>query len=376
MIEVGSAEAAQRRRVAIVGGGTAGHVYPALAIAAAYQQAVPEVDLLFIGTPGGFEARLVPQRGYRIALVPGAPLYGVSLAGKLRAAVELVRGVTAARRLLRVHGTQLVIGLGGYASAGTLLAARSLGVRTVIHEANVLPGLTNRRLGRMVDRVYLGFDAATGVFPSGRCLVTGNPVRLEIAALSREPRSPPPGTGRPRHVLVTGGSQGARFLNQRVPDLLRRVAERGVAIEVQHQLGEAESEPVAAVYTRARVGACVTRYIDDMAAAYRWADFAVTRAGAMTIAELAVAGLPALLVPLPTASDDHQTANARAFADAGGGWCVRESEWNADVLAQRIAAVLSDADAWAATSRAAGRLAAPDAARAIVADCEAMVQGQ
>src|SRR5712692_3331133 len=223
--------------IAVVGDGTAGHVYPALAIADAYRQFCDTADLLFIGAPDGFAARLAPSHGYRVALVPSGPLFGVGVAGKLRTLWRLGVGVRQARRVLRAAETKLVIGVGGYASAAALLAAKSLRLATAIYEANTVPGLTNALLGRFVDRIYLGFAAAGWGFPADRTLVTGNPVRPRILAVGGKERIAPHGTGRPVHILVTGGSLGAPFLNQQVPDLLARVAARGLSIEVRHQVG-------------------------------------------------------------------------------------------------------------------------------------------
>jgi UDP-N-acetylglucosamine--N-acetylmuramyl-(pentapeptide) pyrophosphoryl-undecaprenol N-acetylglucosamine transferase len=331
--------------------------------------------VLFLGTRAGYEGRLVPQHGYRLELVAGAPLYGVNLAGKLRAAAGVFAGAARAHRLFKRHGTELVIGFGGYTSAGPLLAARLLGISTAIHEANVLPGLTNKWLSRWVDRVYLGFESAARELAPARCRVTGNPVRAQITALSREPRQPPRPAERRTHILVIGGSQGARFFNQQAPGLLRCLAAHQIEVDVRHQVGETDRDPVAAAYAGSGIGARVEQYFDDIADCYRWADFALARAGAMTIAELAVAGLPALLVPLPSAADDHQTPNASAWASAAGGWWVSETEWQAEALAARIAARLRDSADWTAASERLRRWAATDAAARIVSDCEALLLG-
>lgn len=364
------------RRIAVVGDGTAGHVYPALAIAEAYTHCSDAVDLLFIGTPRNFASRLVPPAGYRLALVEGGPLFGVGLVGKTHTAWRLSRGVVQARRVLRAFGTRLVIGVGGYASAAAILAAKSLGLFTAIYEANAVPGLTNRLLGRFVDRVYLGFAAAGWAFPADRQLVTGNPLRPAIAALAEEERKAPHSERRPLHLLVTGGSLGATFLNQRVPDLLQKVSEHGLSFEVRHQVGDFAVEPVQAAYARARIAAVVSSYIDNMVEAYRWADLAIARAGAGTIAELAVSGLPAILVPLPHAPGDHQVANAQAFAATGGGWSVEEKDWRTEALIDRLTSILRDEMTWTAASHRARQFATPHAAHMIVADCETLLSSQ
>jgi UDP-N-acetylglucosamine--N-acetylmuramyl-(pentapeptide) pyrophosphoryl-undecaprenol N-acetylglucosamine transferase len=260
-----SSEPGEQRRLTIVGGGTAGHVYPALTIADTYRRTFDSVDVLFIGTPEGCEARLVPAHGYRFTMVQGSPWFGAGVGGRLHATRTLVVGIAQARHLLRAQGAKLVIGLGGYASAGVLLAARSLGLRTVIHEANIVPGLANKLLGRLADRVYLGFKAATWAFPPDRTLVTGNPVRPEIAAVGDEKRRATCSVRQPVRILVMGGSQGAPFLNRHVPDLLRQVAGHGLALAVRHQVGDDDPQPVRAQYAHAQIAAAVMPYIEDMA---------------------------------------------------------------------------------------------------------------
>jgi UDP-N-acetylglucosamine--N-acetylmuramyl-(pentapeptide) pyrophosphoryl-undecaprenol N-acetylglucosamine transferase len=278
-----------------------------------------------------------------------------------------------ARHLLKQHGAQLVISLGGYTSAGVVLAARSLGLPTVIHEANIVPGLANRLLGRFVQRVYLGFAAAGWAFSPQHTQITGNPIRAEIAQLGSEKRSAPSQAKRRAHILVTGGSQGSPFLNQQVPALLRAVADHGIALEVWHQAGDERCEPIQTAYAHLGLPARVVSYIPDMAEAYGWADFALTCAGALTLSELALVGLPALFVPLAVTAGDHQTQNALAMTEAGAGWWVAEAHWNQEALARRMATLLGDADAWAHASAGMRRLAIPDAAQRVVADCEALL---
>ena len=363
-------------RVAVVGDGTAGHVYPALAIADAYKQACDTADLLFIGIPDNFAARLAPTHGYRLALVQGGPLFGVGLVGKLSTLWRLGIGIQQARQIIRAAQLRLVIGVGGYASAPALLAAKSLGLSTAIYEANTVPGLTNRLLGHTVDRVYLGFAAASRAFPEGRTLVTGNPLRPQILAVGSETRMPPHGANRPIRILVTGGSLGAPFLNYQVPELLRQVTARGLALTVQHQAGGTDPTLIHRAYAHAGIPAVVMPYFDDIAAAYRWADFAITRAGAGTIAELAISSLPALLVPLPHGPGNHQVTNALAFVGAGGGWCVEEKDWHREALTEQLVRIFTDAAVWTTVSQRARQFATPYAAHAIVTDCETLMLGR
>ena len=363
--------AAAVHTVVLAGGGTGGHVTPALALADAFVRAGARV--LFIGTPQGLEATLVPKRGYAIELVAGSRLVGGGIGAKLRGLRDLARGILTARAILRRMNPSLVLGVGGYASGAALLAARTLGIPTAIHESNAVPGLTNRVLGQLVDRIYLGFGAAADAFDRERTLVSGNPVRSEIAAVSlgRAPRG-----RRPAHVLIVGGSQGSEFLNERVPCLLSRIAEAGIALEVRHQVGKLSADPVQARYAALGMQARIDTFIDDMASAYAWADFAITRSGSGTVAELAAAALPALLVPFPHAAGDHQAANAQAFADAGAGWWQRQESWDESAMAARIGGLLADDTVWGQASDAAGRLGATDASLAIVEDCANWMEGR
>ena len=367
---------ATQRRIAIAAGGTAGHVYPALALADTYRRIFPETELLFIGTVSGFESRLIPARGYRLEIISGGPLLGEGVGGKIRSLARLLVGTAQARRLFKDGKIKLVIGFGGYASAGAVLAALSLGLRTAIHEANVVPGLTNRWLGHLVDRIYLASERTQSAFPKSRTMVTGNPVRQEIVAVGeqRKTRSDPAGSR--MRILITGGSGGSGFLNRSVPALLPKIAAHGFTLEVLHQAGEVSLEPIRSTYGRAGISASVMNYIDDMAEAYAWADLAICSAGSQTISELRVCNLPALLVPRATAAADHQVANAVAFAEAGEGLWGLEEEWEVDSLASKIAFFFRSYESRKHASNPAKLPIELDAAEKLVVDCEATMQGR
>jgi UDP-N-acetylglucosamine--N-acetylmuramyl-(pentapeptide) pyrophosphoryl-undecaprenol N-acetylglucosamine transferase len=370
-------EPSQSRRIAIVAGGTAGHVYPALALGQAYQRSFDQVDLLYIGTAQGWESKLVPQAGHRFEEVSASPLFGVGAVAKVAAFWRVLLATVQARRILKANQTKLVIGFGGYASAGAILAGRSLGLGTAVHEANIIPGLTNRYLGRIVDRVYLGFEVSRSVFAKQKTLVSGNPVRPEVAlACRKHARASMRKDQRSVHVLVTGGSAGSPFLNSHVPELMAKIGRYGPKVEVWHQAGRFDIEPVRRRYQNLGVPVTLSSFIDDMAEAYAWADFVVACSGSGTLAELAAVGLPALLVPMGQVASDHQAANAAAFVASSGGIWVREEEWRADELAGRIARLLCDPDALRKESEGSQRLAKPDAAQAIIADCETMMTGR
>lgn len=350
--------------VVLAGGGTGGHVVPALALADAFKAAGSPV--VFVGTAHGYETRMVPKRGYTLHTVQGSRLVGGGMLSKLRGLRALWRGVREARALFRQLQPKLVVGVGGYASGAALLAARSMGIACAIHESNAVPGLTNKVLGLVVHRVYLGFSAARNAFSASKTLVSGNPVRAEIAAVSatRAYRG-----DRPARVLVVGGSQGSEFLNQHVPKMLGKVRQAGMALEIRHQVGKLAPAPVQAAYAECGLEASVEGFIDDMAGAYAWADFAVTRAGSGTVAELAAAALPALLVPFPYAAGDHQAANAQAYCKPGSGAWVRQTAWRSDEVAHMATTLFGSELAWTKCVTAARAMALPDAAGTVVRDC-------
>jgi UDP-N-acetylglucosamine--N-acetylmuramyl-(pentapeptide) pyrophosphoryl-undecaprenol N-acetylglucosamine transferase len=354
---------------------TAGHVLPALAVGDAYRRLVGEVEVLFLGPAEGPAARLAERAGYCLEILPGFPLARASPVGKLAAVGGAAAAMRRARGLLGARRARLVIGFGGWATGGALVAARALGLGTAIVEPNVVPGLANRLLGPFVDRVYVSWTETRRRFHTGRALVTGTPVRVDLAAHAVVTQVPPAG-GRARRILVMSGSRGEAFLARHVPGLLEEVRARGISLDVWHQAGVEDREALGNAYRRAEVPARVTPFIDDMVEAYGWADFVIARAGASTLAELAVAGLPSLLVPLTDAAGDHQSANAEAFAGAGAAWRVRETDWDARTLGPRLAQLLADDHQWSALSAAARRLAAPDAADRIVSDCEVMMRGR
>jgi UDP-N-acetylglucosamine--N-acetylmuramyl-(pentapeptide) pyrophosphoryl-undecaprenol N-acetylglucosamine transferase len=350
-------------------------VYPALAVADAFRAAFPDVQVRFAGTTDGPAGRLLASRGWPLDPVVSAPFGNVRTVGRLAALPRIVAGTAQARRLLVASGSRLVLGLGGYASGPVLLAGRSLGLRLAIHEANAVPGIANRLLAPVVNRIYLGSAGVASAFSARRRLVTGHPVRADIAELGSVPRMPPE-RDRAVRVLVMSGTRSAEFLAARVPEMLAAVERRGPVIEVLHQSGDFAPNELAHTYRRVGVKATVVPYLDDIASAFRAADLLIAPSGAGIVAEAAVAGVPALYVALGDAAGDHQTANALAAAAAGAGLAVRESEWQGETLDARVAGVLADGRAWTAMSMAARRLAVPNAAERIVVDCEALMLGR
>jgi len=359
-----------RRRIALAAGGTGGHVYPAVAVAEAFAARCEPAEVFFIGSHAGVEAGVVAHTPYPFYAIAAAPVFGVGVRGQAHMLRSLAAGIVQGRRLLMRQRPDAVIGFGGYVCAGSLIAARSLRIPTALHEANAVPGLANQLLARVVDRVYLGMRAAwqprTAVF-------TGNPVRAQVRHAAAATRRPPDGS-RPYRILVIGGSLGSPFLNRHAPDLLQRLQLAGMRVEVRHQTGPTDAVLVDERYGAAGIAHLVTPYIDDVAEAYMWADVALTTAGAATLAELSLTGLPGVLVPLSHAARDHQTENAVAFGNATAAPWMRESDWNLDDLSQRITGLLGDRERWIAASRTVAAAAVSDAAERLAADCIAMVE--
>ena len=312
--------------VMIMAGGTGGHVYPALAVA--HELKARGHDVFWMGAPDSFESRVVPGHGYAIEYVRVSGLRGKGVLKLLLAPLLIARAMLEAWAVLRRRAPAVVLGMGGFAAGPGGLVARLWGTPLVIHEQNAAAGLTNRGLARFADRVLEAFPHTL----AGAATV-GNPVRAAIQSLPA-PHARFAGREGPLHVLVVGGSQGARALNERVPRALALLppAQRP---EVRHQAGRT-LEVAQAAYREAGVDATVDAFIDDMAGAYAWADLVVCRAGASTVAELAAAGVAAVLVPFPAAVDDHQTRNAEYLVRAGAAVLVQER----DLTEQKLVGLL------------------------------------
>lgn len=346
-------------RVVIAGGGTGGHVIPALAVADQLRIDDPAGDVLFVGAEGGLEARLVPARGYELKTLSVGRLKGTRFVARLETLVGLPAAVVRARAILKDFDPQVVVGVGGYASA-PLVAAASLGrLPVVLLEQNAIPGITNRALAHLANRVVVSFAGSAASFPRNRAVHLGNPLPPALVASLRE-RSTSRGG---RCLLVLGGSQGAHRVNQLVTEAVVGLRERITDLRVIHQTGETDRDWVDRHYAAVGIEARVEAFIDDTASAYGEADVVIGRAGATTLAELAVAGLPALLIPYPHAADDHQVANARFFVDSGGALMESQDEATAERLGSLVGDLLRDEQRLTAMGQAMGRQGRPDAAR-------------
>ncbi|MDR9454706.1 MAG: undecaprenyldiphospho-muramoylpentapeptide beta-N-acetylglucosaminyltransferase [Spiribacter sp.] len=349
--------------VMIVAGGTGGHVFPALAVARELERRGTPV--IWLGTPGGLEARVVPEAGIAMETTTVRGLRGNGLRGWLMAPWMILLAVLQCRAVIRRHQPRSMLGMGGYVTGPAGLAARWLGCPLVIHEQNAIAGLTNRLLARLASRVLTGLEAEFSHHVAAE--FTGNPVREAIAALPAPTTRYAERQG-PMRLLVMGGSLGALTLNRIVPAALARLP-GDQRPEVRHQAGPRTLETARQAYADARVEATVSAFIDDMAEAYGWCDLVICRAGALTVSELATAGVPAILVPYPHAVDDHQSANARRLVEAGGAELIADDQLEADRLAVRLERLLSDRRVLAHMGEAAGAFGRPDAATRVADVC-------
>lgn len=305
----------QHNRIVIMAGGTGGHIFPGIAVAQYLQH--QGWDIHWLGTPDHMEADIVPKHGYPIHFIEMSGLRGRGIVAKLGSLWRLFKALIAARNLLKTVSPDVVLGMGGYASAAGGLAARWLNIPVVIHEQNAVVGMTNRWLSRVATKVLLGFEAAKHGIPcSSKIEVTGNPVRKAISQL---PQKQPLPEKQGLNLLIIGGSLGARPFNLELPEIFANVPE----LHIRHQSGKGNSQAVETLYRQHALNdAEVVDFIDDMSAAYQWADVVICRAGAITVTEVSLAGIAAIFVPLPHAVDDHQTANAMSLVDRRAGYIV------------------------------------------------------
>ena len=356
-------------RVLIAGGGTGGHIMPALAIADALQKQ-HQAELLFVGTARGLESRLVPKAGHRLELVQVGQLKNVSLVTRLRTLLDLPMSVRHCRKLLKQFCPDVVIGVGGYASGPAMIAAILARIPTLAVEPNAFPGLANRLVGKHVSAAAVNFEPALKYFRNAQ--VTGIPVRAEFFRLQPRPEGAPP------HLLIFGGSQGARVLNQTMPQIAAPLLDAVPGLTILHQAGARHAEQTQAAYAASGADPArwqVHAFLDDMARRFEAADLVLSRSGASTVAEEMAAGKPALLVPFPGAADDHQRKNAEVMAGAGAATLLIESEMTPERLLASLTSMLLSPAGLRAMGDRARTLAHPDAAGRIAAMAEKLGAG-
>jgi len=347
-------------KVMIAAGGTGGHIYPGIAVANEIMRRDNSSEVLFVGTSRGLETRIVPENGFQLALIHSVGLKNVGIKGKITGVMTLPRSFVEARRLLREFRPSVVVGAGGYVSGPVLMMAVVMGIPTLVMDSNALPGFTNRRLAKFVDRAALTFNEALPFFGK-KGTVTGNPVRKEFFDV--EPKHRDGSTS----VLIFGGSQGARAINNAMVGALDHLNGTRESMHVVHQTGEADFEKVRGAYQeRGWETADVRPYISDMVTEFEKADVLVCRAGATTCAEIAAAGKAAIMIPLPTAADDHQRKNAEAMQNAGAVKMLAQDQLTPESLASTLSELAASPETIVSMEKAARQLAREDAAEATV----------
>lgn len=346
----------------IAGGGTGGHIYPAIAVAQEFVARGAGRRAVFVGTERGLEKTIVPKAGFPLELIDVGGLKGKGAVETIKNLFRLPLGFFQAWALIGKHQPNVVLGVGGYSSGPVLVAAKLRGVPTAVHDSNAFPGLTNRLLARWVTAVAVGFEAAAARLERADAVVTGNPIRKDFFELpnSQEPRAK-------SRLLIFGGSQGSHVINEAMTGALLFLARLKDRLEIVHQTGPKELETVKQGYkTSAFPDARVVPYLDPMAAEIAAADLVISRSGAMTVGELAAAGRAAILIPFAAATDNHQELNARAVEKVGGALVITERELSPERLGLAVNEIINDPDRASRMGAAARTLASPDATKKIV----------
>ena len=353
--------------VVIAGGGTGGHLFPGLALAEEFRKRDDSVEVVFVGTEHGIEARVIPREGYPLKFVRAEGIVGKSFFRKVRSIAKVFLSVWDSYGILNSVMPDMVIGVGGYASGAAVLVAHLKSIPTMIHEQNSVPGMTNRILSRFVDQVCITYQESLSVFPRGKTFLTGNPVRAKILRGEREAAQKLFSLDREMFtVFVFGGSSGATSINRTMVDALNYLGEYREKIQFLHQTGERDYESVREAYRKSGFKGTVAPFIYQMAEAYAAADMVISRAGATTLAELTALGKPSLLVPYPHSAGRHQEFNAIKLREMGAAFVVFDNEISGEVLAKHILEMFGNASVGKEMQRASRGLGRPEACARIV----------
>jgi UDP-N-acetylglucosamine--N-acetylmuramyl-(pentapeptide) pyrophosphoryl-undecaprenol N-acetylglucosamine transferase len=350
-------------RLLIAGGGTGGHLFPALAVSRAVRAMDPTSDILFVGTQHGIEARIMPGTEFPIRFITARGMRSTGILNTLRGALEAPLGVIQSLGVIREFQPTVVLGVGGYASGPTLAAAVLMRIPTAIQEQNSVMGTTNRLLSGFVNRVFLSWEDTEPAPPAERSLLTGNPIRedlLDEAAAEKD-------NGR-FHILIFGGSRGARSINLAVSENLDGLVPHAGSISIRHQTGEGVATEIEKKYRQAGLQAEVSEFITDMGPAYQWADLVVCRSGASSLAEITALGKAALVIPYPYAIGDHQAKNAAVLASRGAVRVIRDRDLKNGTLVKEISTLVKEPEVLKGMAENSKRLGRPFAAREIAAE--------
>lgn len=344
-------------KVLFAAGGTGGHIFPAIAVAKEIMARDTANEVLFVGTAHGLETRLVPDNGFQLSLINSSGLKNVGFVGKVKSLGVLPKSFFESRQIMRQFRPHVVVGAGGYVSGPVLLMAAIMGVPTLVMDSNALPGFTNRRLAPFIDKAALSFDVALRYFGK-KGVVTGNPVRHEFFEIPAKAR------GDISHLLIFGGSQGSRAINNAMVEAIKHLSKHSGTLSITHQTGEADFERLREAYQSSAFSNVDLRpFISDMYSEFAKADLIVCRAGATTCAELSAAGKAAIMIPLPTAADDHQRKNAEALESAGAARMLPQDDLTGERLAGEIIELIATPERITEMEQAARKLGRRDAAQ-------------
>lgn len=354
-------------RLLLTGGGTGGHLFPAVATAQQFQKQFPNTEVLFVGTNRKVDTGSLKIYGYESKAVDCYGVKGKNPYQLLKAIVTLPRAYMQALKIIREFKPNVIVGVGGYVTGPVVSAGKSMGIPAIIHEQNSVPGLANRKLGAIVDKICLSLPGSGKHFDQRKIVYTGNPVRTDILELAKEKADV---SGETKTILVLGGSQGAQAINELFPQAMRAVDGKMVtSVKVIHQTGEKDVDGVRQAYKQYNIDAQVEPFIKKMDSVYRKADLIVSRAGATTLAEIAVLGKPAILIPYPYAADNHQEKNGEYYVQGGGALQLIQKSLTCEKLAEAVTELLSDPEKLKKMSVAMRKLSFPDAAERIVSCC-------
>jgi len=354
-------------KLIIAGGGTGGHLFPGISVAEEFLGRDESNEVLFVGTEKGIESRIIPQLGRKLECIPASGVRGKNGFAQLKGLALFAFGYAESRKILKRFKPDLVLGVGGYASAPLCLAARGMQISNFIHEQNAIPGLTNRLLARFADKVFISLEESAKFFPGAKIMMTGNPLRRAILDQVNESEAEEAPYEKSRcNLLIFGGSQGARSINKAVMAAIPYLSGSIDGISIVHQTGQNDHAEVIEGYQIHGVAAEVLQFIDDMASAYKNADIVVCRAGATTIAEITASGKTCIFIPFPHAVDDHQRKNAEALLKEDACIMILEQELSGERLAGEIQKLAANPERVAEIGRNARSLAKLDAAKIIV----------
>lgn len=363
---------AQIKRLLLTGGGTGGHLFPAVATAQEFQDRYPGTEVIFVGTTRKIDTKSLENYGFESRTITCYGLKGKNILQLLKAVATLPVAYVQASRIIREFKPDVILGVGGYVTGPVVAAGKNLGVPTVIHEQNSIPGLANRKLGKIVDKICLSLPGSSTCFDENKTVYTGNPVRKKILELAKSDYKPCPDKFT---LLVLGGSQGAQALNNLIPQALLGLSDDlRSRLSVIHQTGSMDVDEVRKAYGDGGIAAQVEPFFSDMDKVYMDTQLLISRAGATTLAEAAVLGIPAILIPYPYATDNHQLVNAKHYTDGGGALLFQQGEATPQLLQETVARLMEDSEALTRMAMSMKKQAYPDAHERIVACCMEVIE--